>query len=75
MTVDLLHEGYKYSIRTSKVGPTQYMVELNGTMKEVDVHHMTDGQLLVSVDGLTQTTYMHETSEQYRSGFALFFVP
>ncbi len=43
-----------------------FQVELNGTCKEVDVHHMTDGQLLVSVDGLNHTTYMLETSEQYR---------
>ena len=27
---------------------------------------MTDEQLLVSVDGLTHNTYMHEGSEQYR---------
>ncbi len=64
--VDLLLEGFKYTLRASKVGPTLYLVELNGTSKEVDVHRMTDGQLLVSVDGLNHTTYMLETSEQYR---------
>ncbi|TRY78898.1 hypothetical protein TCAL_01701 [Tigriopus californicus] len=64
--VDLIFGGFKYTMRTTKTGPTQYMVELNGTMKEVDVHHMTDGQLLVSVDGLTHTTYMHESADQYR---------
>ena len=66
VNVDLLLDGFKYSLRTTKVGPTLYLVELNGTSKEVDVHRMTDGQLLVSVDGLNHTTYMMETSEQYR---------
>ena len=42
------------------------MLEINGSVKEVEVHQMTDGQLLVSVDGLTHTTYMHEGSEHYR---------
>eukprot|EP00095_Tigriopus_kingsejongensis_P004246 maker-scaffold711_size108467-snap-gene-0.33 protein:Tk04246 transcript:maker-scaffold711_size108467-snap-gene-0.33-mRNA-1 annotation:"hypothetical protein DAPPUDRAFT_222043" len=64
--VELIFGGFKYSMRTTKTGPTQYMVELKGTKKEVDVHHMTDGQLLVSVDGLNHTTYMHESADQYR---------
>ena len=66
VTSELLHENQKYTITTSKLGPTQYLMELNGSWKEVEVHHMQDERLLVSVDGLTHTTYMHENSEQYR---------
>ncbi len=64
--VDLLLDGFKYVLRTTKVGPTLYLVEINGTAKEVDVHRMTDGHLLVSVDGMNHTTYMLETADQYR---------
>lgn len=66
VTADLLHENYKYTVTTTKMGPTQYLLELNGTKKEVEVHHMMDEQLLLSVDGLTHTTYMLENPEQYR---------
>ncbi len=64
--VDLLYEDFKYTIQATKTGPTQYLLELSNTQKEVEVHRMTDQQLLVSVDGLTHTTYMHENTEQYR---------
>ena len=64
--VDLLLDEFKYRITVIKMGPTQYLLEMNGTRKEVEVHHMMDEQLLVSVDGLTHTTYMHENPEQFR---------
>ena len=35
VTVDLVYEGDKYTVRTTKTGPSQYMVELNGSVKEV----------------------------------------
>jgi acetyl-CoA carboxylase/biotin carboxylase 1 len=66
VNVDLIYEGVKYELRVTKTGPTQYIVELGDSAKEAEVHRMTDGQLLVSVDGLTHTTYMHESSEHYR---------
>lgn len=44
VTVDLLYEGFKYTVRVTKTGPIQYLVELNGSVKEVEVHHMTDEQ-------------------------------
>ena len=43
-----------------------FQVELNNTSKEVVVHRMSDGQLLLTVDGRTHTTYMHETNDAYR---------
>ena len=66
VTVDLVYESYKYTIRVTKVGPNHCLMELNNTQKLVEVHHMAGEQLLVSIDGLTHTTYMHENAEQYR---------
>ena len=41
-------------------------MELGKSKKDVEVFPMTDGQLLVLVDGLTHTTYMQESAEAYR---------
>ncbi|QQP49798.1 Uncharacterized protein FKW44_010585, partial [Caligus rogercresseyi] len=64
--VDLIQEGFKYAISATKIGPTLYFIELNGSFKEVIAHKMTDGQLLLAVEGMTFTTCMQETPDQYR---------
>lgn len=64
--VDLIYKGQKYKISATKTGPTVYWVEFNGTHKEVVTNHMSDGQLLLSIDGHSHTTYMHEEAEGYR---------
>jgi acetyl-CoA carboxylase/biotin carboxylase 1 len=64
--VDLIAEGMKYCVRATKTGKSNYMMELNNSKKDVEVFPMTDGQLLVLVDGLTHTTYMHESADSYR---------
>jgi len=64
--VDLIYQGQKYSLSATKTGPTTYWVEWMGTHKEVDVFEMSDGQLLLSIDGHSHTTYMHEEAEGYR---------
>lgn len=64
--VELVYEDIKYSVRATKTGKASYVLDLNGSKKEVEVYPMTDGQLLVLVDGLTFTTYMHESAEKYR---------
>ena len=47
------------------------MMELDSSKKDVEVYPMTDGQLLVLVDGLTHTTYMQESADSYRYFFAI----
>ena len=64
--VDLIYQGQKYKVSATKTGPTVYWVEFNGTHKEVETHQMSDGQLLLSIDGHSHTTYMHEEAEGYR---------
>merc|ERR1719369_320462 len=56
--VDLIYQGQKYQVSATKTGPTLYWVEFNGTHKEVESFEMSDGQLLLSVDGHSHTTYM-----------------
>jgi len=64
--VDLIYKGQKYNVSATKTGPDVYWVEFNGTHKEVEAHQMSDGQLLLSIDGHSHTTYMHEEAEGYR---------
>ena len=66
VAVDLIYQGQKYSLSATKTGPTSYWVEWCGTHKEVQVYQMSDGQLLLSIDGHSHTTYMHEEAEGYR---------
>jgi len=64
--VDLIYQGQKYKVSATKTGPDVYWVEFNGTHKEVETHQMSDGQLLLNIDGHSHTTYMHEEAEGYR---------
>jgi acetyl-CoA carboxylase/biotin carboxylase 1 len=66
VNVDLVSEGMKYCVRATKTGRSNFMMELGHSKKNVEVFPMTDGQLLVLVDGLTHTTYMQESAECYR---------
>ena len=66
LQVDLISDGMKYRLKATKTGKSNYMMELGTSKKDVEVFPMTDGQLLVLVDGLTHTTYMQESAESYR---------
>ena len=66
LRVDLICDGTKYRLKATKTGKSNYMMELGDSKKDVEVFPMTDGQLLVLVDGLTHTTYMQESVESYR---------
>lgn len=39
---------------------------MNGSFKEVEVHRLSDGGILLSVDGASYTTYMKEEVDRYR---------
>ena len=39
---------------------------MNGSLLEVAVHWMSDGSLLLSLDGASYTTYMKEEVDKYR---------
>lgn len=39
---------------------------MNGSFKEIEVHRLSDGGILLSVDGSSFTTYMKEEVDRYR---------
>lgn len=39
---------------------------MNGSFKEIEVHRLSDGGILLSVDGSSFTTYMREEVDRYR---------
>lgn len=63
--VDLISDGVKYHIQATKSGPTQYFLVLNGTNKSMDFFRMSDGGLLLSVDGVSHVTYLKDEVDKY----------
>ncbi|TMS03613.1 Acetyl-CoA carboxylase 2 [Larimichthys crocea] len=45
---------------------TTYVIMMNGSNIEIDVHRLSDGGLLLSYDGSSHTTYMKEEVDSYR---------
>ncbi|KAK3576974.1 hypothetical protein CHS0354_005975 [Potamilus streckersoni] len=64
--VDFIYDGMKYSLDVLKIGPSRYFLILNGSSIDVDVHRLSDGGLLLSLDGSSYTTYMKEQVNSYR---------
>lgn len=44
---------------------TTYVIIMNRTHIEIDVHRLNDGGLLLSYDGCSYTTYMKEEIDRY----------
>jgi len=66
LQIELINDGYKYKTQAAKSGPTSYFLVMNNSYKEVEVHRMSDGGLLLSLDGASYTTYMREEVDRYR---------
>ncbi|KAL3042294.1 hypothetical protein OYC64_020271 [Pagothenia borchgrevinki] len=64
--VELIYEGTKYTLTVTRQSPNSYVVIMNHTSAEVDVHRLSDGGLLLSYDGSSYTTYMKEEVDRYR---------
>ncbi|KAK9874333.1 hypothetical protein WA026_002683 [Henosepilachna vigintioctopunctata] len=64
--VELIHEGNKYKVQATKSGQNTYFLLMNGSFKEIEVHRLNDGGILLSVDGSSFTTYMKEEVDRYR---------
>ncbi|XP_078081038.1 acetyl-CoA carboxylase 1 [Mustelus asterias] len=67
-TVDgeLIYEGVKYVLQITRQSPNCYVVIMNNSFVEVDVHRLSDGGLLLSYDGSSYTSYMKEEVDRYR---------
>ena len=46
--------------------PSVFALLMNGSHLEVAVHRMSDGSLLLSLDGASHTIYMREEVDKYR---------
>uniref|UniRef100_A0A665XCE3 acetyl-CoA carboxylase n=1 Tax=Echeneis naucrates TaxID=173247 RepID=A0A665XCE3_ECHNA len=66
VSVDLIYEGVKFCLKVARQSPTTYVIMMNGTHIEIDVHRLNDGGLLLSYDGSSHTTYMKEEVDSYR---------
>ncbi|XP_037603973.1 acetyl-CoA carboxylase 1 isoform X5 [Sebastes umbrosus] len=64
--VELIYEGTKYVLTVTRQCPNSYVVIMNHSSAEVDVHRLSDGGLLMSYDGSSYTTYMKEEVDRYR---------
>ncbi|GLV36890.1 Acetyl-CoA carboxylase [Carabus blaptoides fortunei] len=64
--VELINDGHKYKIQATKSGPNTYFLVMNGSFKEIEVHRLSDGGILLSVDGASFTTYMKAEVDSYR---------
>lgn len=64
--VELISEGIKYKVQVAKSGANTYFLVMNGSFKEVEVHRLSDGCMLLSLEGASHTTYMKEEVDRYR---------
>lgn len=66
VNIELIYEGVKYSLISSRVGPTLYLLGLNGSYLEAKVHRLSDGGLLISTENNSYTAYMREDVDRHR---------
>uniref|UniRef100_A0A8C4U806 acetyl-CoA carboxylase n=1 Tax=Falco tinnunculus TaxID=100819 RepID=A0A8C4U806_FALTI len=64
--VELIYEGVKYILQVARQSLTTYVIIMNSTHIEIDVHRLNDGGLLLSYDSNSYTTYMKEEIDRYR---------
>ncbi|XP_039612650.1 acetyl-CoA carboxylase 1 isoform X1 [Polypterus senegalus] len=64
--VELIYEVTKYVLQVTRQSLNSYVVIMNNSCVEVDVHRLSDGGLLLSYDGSSYTTYMKEEVDRYR---------
>ncbi|XP_032433861.1 acetyl-CoA carboxylase isoform X2 [Xiphophorus hellerii] len=66
VNVDLIYEGVKYCLKVARQSQTTYVIIMNGSDIEIDVHRLNDGGLLLCYNGNSHTTYMKEEVDSYR---------
>lgn len=64
--VELISDGIRYKVQVCKSGPNTYFLVMNDSFKEVEVHRLSDGGMLLSLEGASYTTYMKEEIDRYR---------
>lgn len=58
--LEIIYENVKYSFTSTQSGPTGYTLFINGSVVEVNARKLTDGGLLIQLDGKSHVTYAKE---------------
>ncbi|KAF9111924.1 acetyl-coenzyme-A carboxylase, partial [Mortierella sp. AM989] len=64
--LDFIYDGIRYNFTATRSGPNSYTLYLNGSMISISVRPLTDGGLLVLLDGKAHTTYSLEEVQATR---------
>lgn len=59
-TVEIIYENVKYSFTSTQSGPHGYTLFINGSVVEVNARKLSDGALLIQLDGKSHVTYAKE---------------
>ncbi|ORX57605.1 acetyl-CoA carboxylase [Hesseltinella vesiculosa] len=65
-TVDFIYENIRYNFTVTRSAPGIYTLYLNGTKTQVGVRDLSDGGLLISLNGRSHTTYNREEVQATR---------
>ncbi|KAL1921184.1 uncharacterized protein VTP21DRAFT_10900 [Calcarisporiella thermophila] len=64
--IDFIYEGLRYKFTATRSSPEIFTLYLNGSKVQVAVRELTDGGLLVLLDGKSHTTYSFEEVQATR---------
>lgn len=64
--VEFIYEGYRYKFTATKSSETTYTLFLNGTRGVVGIRELSDGGLLIAIDGKSHTVYWKEEASATR---------
>ncbi|KAK9693755.1 acetyl-coenzyme-A carboxylase, partial [Basidiobolus ranarum] len=65
-TVDFILEGVRYKFTVARISHDAYVLYINGSKTEVSVRSLTDGGLLILLDGKSHTIYTKEEVQATR---------
>ncbi|OLY77749.1 Acetyl-CoA carboxylase [Smittium mucronatum] len=57
--VEFIYEDYRYIFKVFRTGDNLYTLEINGSRVQVELRTLSDGGILVSVNGTTHPCYTH----------------
>ncbi|KAI7904359.1 acetyl-CoA carboxylase [Cokeromyces recurvatus] len=65
-SVEFIYEEVRYNFTVARSAPNIYTLYLNGSKTQVGVRDLSDGGLLISIDGRSHTTYSREEVQATR---------
>ncbi|KAI8890576.1 acetyl-CoA carboxylase [Backusella circina FSU 941] len=65
-SVEFIYEDTRYNFTVARSAPSIYTLYLNGTKTQVGIRDLSDGGLLISIDGKSHTTYSRDEAQATR---------